>query len=268
LDGQRLRVGRGDAQQLALDTVSTAITEHELVRWLCDALQHPSRNLARDVVPSHLRAFVLAAVRHLVNDQRLPLVQLARHQHPLVQQLAHRISELRDKAARGAFQQLVLDGGWAMQASAAHTFQFEAGNYPVPAHKRYRGKFVFAKHYFGNAISDLEDGGEEWRCAMEIDEHPAVKHWVRNIDSDPVAGFWLPTSFGRFYPDFVCELNDGRLLVAEYKGEHLRNVPREIEKGQVGRVWAEHSAGQCVFAMLFKQENGLNLRQQLDLVLR
>jgi type III restriction enzyme len=223
--------------------------------------------LARDVVPSHLRAFVLAAVRHLVNDQRLPLVQLARHQHPLVQQLAHRIAELRDKAARGAFQQLVLDGGWAVQASAAHAFQFEVGNYPVPAHKRYRGKFVFAKHYFGNAISDLEDGGEEWRCAMEIEEHPAVKHWVRNIDSDPVAGFWLPTSFGRFYPDFVCELNDGRLLVVEYKGEHLRNVPREIEKGQVGRVWAERSAGQCVFAMLFKQEGSLSLRQQLNLVL-
>jgi type III restriction enzyme len=102
---------------------------------------------------------------------------------------------------------------------------------------------------------------------MELDEHPAVKHWVRNIDSDPVAGFWLPTSLGRFYPDFVCELNDGRLFVAEYKGEHLRNVPKEIEKGQVGQVWAERSDGQCLFAMLFKQERGLNLRQQLDLLL-
>jgi type III restriction enzyme len=267
LDGQKLRVGRGDARQMALDSVSSAITEHDLMRWLSDELQHPSRNLARDVVPSHLRAFVLAAVRHLVNDQHIPLAQLARHQYTLVQQLAHCVAGLRDKAAGRAFTQLVLDGGWAVRSSVAHAFRFEAGNYPVPAHKRYRGKFVFSKHYFGNAISDLEDGGEEWRCAMELDEHPAVKHWVRNIDSDPVAGFWLPTSLGRFYPDFVCELNDGRLFVAEYKGEHLRNVPKEIEKGQVGQVWAERSDGQCLFAMLFKQARGLNLRQQLDLVL-
>ncbi len=62
---------------------------------------------------------------------------------------------------------------------------------------------------------------------------------------------WLPTSFGRLYPDFVCELTDGRLLVAEYKGEHLRNVPKEIEKGEVGRLWAEHSGGSRRFAMLF-----------------
>lgn len=267
LDGQKLRVGRGDATQLALDDVPASFAEDDMVRWLCKELQHPSRNVAGDVVLGQLRAFVLAAVRYLVNDQHIPLAQLARHQYPLVQQLANRISELRDKAAGKAFTQLVLDGGWAVQASAAHAFEFELGNYPVSANKRYRGKFVLARHYFGNVISDLEDGSEEWRCAMEIDEHPSVKHWVRNIDSDPVAGFWLPTSFGRFYPDFVCELSDGRLFVAEYKGEHLRNVPKEIEKGQVGKVWAESSVGQCVFAMLFKQDRGLNLRQQIDLAL-
>src|SRR5574337_1966197 len=82
------------------------------------------------------------------------------------------------------------------------------------------------------------DGGEEHACAVAIDAHAKVKHWVRNLDSDPVAGFWLPTSAGRFYPDFVCELIDGRVFVAEYKGEHLRPVPKEIEKDQVGRVWA------------------------------
>jgi type III restriction enzyme len=97
---------------------------------------------------------------------------------------------------------------------------------------------------------------------------PLIKHWVRNIDSDPVAGFWLPTSSTRFYPDFVCELLDGRLFVVEYKGEHLRNVTKEIEKDQVGEVWAERSAGRCLFAMVFKLEQGLNVAQQIDAVLR
>lgn len=80
-------------------------------------------------------------------------------------------------------------------------------------------------------------------------------------------GFWLPTSFGRFYPDFVCELSDGRIFVAEYKGEHLRNVPKEIEKGQVGQLWAERSARRAVFAMLFKSERGMSVAQQIDAAL-
>ncbi len=242
LDGQRLRVGRGATEQLLLDSGGGALTEDDLARWLCAALQHPSRNAALDVTPSHLRAFVLATVKHLVHQQSIPLEQLARHQHPLAQKLAARIGELRDRAAKSAFQQLVLDGGWDLRASAQHNFRFEPDNYPVPANKRYRGKFQFSKHFYP-VLSDLEDGKEEWRCALALDEHPLIKHWVRNIDSDPVAGFWLPTSTTRFYPDFVCELMDGRLFVVEYKGEHLRNVVKEIEKDQVGRVWAERSLG-------------------------
>ena len=116
-------------------------------------------------------------------------------------------------------------------------------------------------------VSDLLDGGEEWACAVAIDTHPKIRRWVRNLDSDPEAAFWFPISSGRFYPDFVCELHDGRLLVAEYKGEHLRNVPREIEKGQVGAMWADHSGGRALFAMLFKTERGMNVAQQIDAAL-
>jgi type III restriction enzyme len=129
----------------------------------------------------------------------------------------------------------------------------DSANYPVPGNK-----------YFYPVVTDLEDGGEEWRCALAIDDHAQVRHWVRNLDSEPEAAFWLPTSFSRFYPDFVAELVDGRMLVAEYKGEHLRDMPREIEKAEVGRLWATRSAGRCVFAMLFMQEQGLNLSQQID----
>ena len=266
LDDQRLRVGRGDATQLPLDSVTTTINEEDLTRWLSEELQHPSRNMARDVTPAHLRAFVLATVRHLIHDQHVPLEQLARHQYPLVQRLALRIAELRDKASKTAFTQLVLDGGWVLEASTTHAFHFDPACYPVSANKRYRGKFRFTKHFYP-VLSDLEDGSEEWRCALALDEHPMVKRWVRNLDSDPVAGFWLPTSTGRFYPDFVCALTDGRLLVAEYKGEHLRGVPKEIEKGQVGRVWARSSGGSAVFAMLFKQESGMGISGQIDVAL-
>jgi type III restriction enzyme len=266
LDGQRLRVGRGDAAQLPLDAVSSTISAEDLARWLAAELQHPSRNVAMDILPAHLRAFTLACINHLVHDKHVPLEQLARHQYTLVQRLALRIGELRDKAAKTAFTQLVLDGGWTVESSARHAFHFDPAVYPVPANKRYSGKFRFDKHFYP-VVADLEDGGEEWRCALALDEHPKVRRWVRNLDSDPVAGFWMPVSAGRFYPDFVCELDDGRLFVAEYKGEHLRHLPREIEKGQVGRVWAESSGGKAVFAMLYRQERGMDLRQQIDFIL-
>ena len=267
LDGKKLRVGRGDAEQLSLDAMRGVVTEEALARWLCAELQHPSRNLASDVVPSHLRAFVVATLRHLVHEQGVPLEQLARHQYPLVQRLGLRIAELRDAASQGAFKQLVLDGGWDVQANAAHEFHFDPAAYPVSANKRYRGKTRFDKHFYP-VLSDLEDGGEEWRCALAVDGHPQIRHWVRNIDSDPTAGFWLPTSFGRFYPDFVCELLDGRLLVVEYKGAQIRGMPKEIEKAQVGRLWAERSGGRCCFATVYKPDAGLSLTQQIDAALQ
>jgi type III restriction enzyme len=180
--------------------------------------------------------------------------------------LALRIAELRDKASTAAFSQLVLDGGWALEAGPSHAFHFDPTCYPVPTNKRYRGKFRFKKHFYP-VLSDLEDGSEEWLCAVALDSHPLIKRWVRNLDSDPVAGFWLPTSHGRFYPDFVCEMDDGRLFVVEYKGAHLRHLPREIEKGEVGLVWSERSKGRALFSMIFKEDRGLSLAGQLDRVL-
>ena len=188
--------------------------------------------------------------------------QLARHQYPLVQRLALRIAELRDQAGRSAFQQLVLDGGWTLEAGPEHAFRFDPAVYPVPGHQRYRGKFQFSKHFYP-VLACLDDGGEEWRCAMALDEQPAVRHWVRNLDSDPVAGIWLPTSGGRFYPDFVAELMDGRVLVAEYKGAQIRHMPKELEKAQVGRLWAQRSGGRAVFAMVYLQGQGMGMAQQI-----
>ena len=60
---------------------------------------------------------------------------------------------------------------------------------------------------------------------------------------------------------------DGRLLVVEYKGEHLRSVPKEIEKAQVGRLWAECSGGRGGFAIVFELEAGKNMTQQIDAAL-
>ena len=116
-------------------------------------------------------------------------------------------------------------------------------------------------------LADFKDGREEFLCAQLLDNHSTVKHWVRNLVTEP-CGFALATSRGRFFPDFVAELTDGRIAVVEYKGAHLLNDPYEIEKRQIGELWAQKSGGKCVFGQIVKERAGMGMSGQLDGLLR
>jgi len=61
--------------------------------------------------------------------------------------------------------------------------------------------------------------------------------------------FWLQTSTDKFYPDFVCLLADGRILVVEYKNATDWSNDDSKEKRALGELWAERSGGTCVFYM-------------------
>jgi type III restriction enzyme len=76
-----------------------------------------------------------------------------------------------------------------------------------------------------------------------------VRYWVRNLERKPNASFWLQTSTDRFYPDFVAKLEDGRILVVEYKGEDRWSNDDSKEKRALGELWAERSGGRCLFVM-------------------
>jgi type III restriction enzyme len=75
-----------------------------------------------------------------------------------------------------------------------------------------------------------------------------VKFWIRNL-SRRTTSFRLQTATDWFYPDFVCLLNDGRILVVEYKGTHLSGGDDAGEKRAVGQVWESRSGGKCIFIM-------------------
>jgi len=108
--------------------------------------------------------------------------------------------------------------------------------------------------------------GEEAECAQAINQHVRVVHWVRNLERQPLSAFWLPTSTDKFYPDFVAQLDDGRILVVEYKGEHLKNSPDTVEKTAIGRTWANASGN--LFLMAFKQDDqGRDVAAQVRRVL-
>jgi len=66
--------------------------------------------------------------------------------------------------------------------------------------------------------------------------------------------YWLPKSPGRFFPDFIVELNDGRLVIVEYKMGKMSPHDEEKHKKAVGELWAARSVGQCGFAWIVEQD--------------
>ena len=77
------------------------------------------------------------------------------------------------------------------------------------------------------------------------------------------ASFWLPTATDKFYPDFVAQLEDGRLIVIEYKGAHIADNSDTAEKRAIGELWQRASNGKGVFVLVEKSVNGRDMRQQL-----
>ncbi|HMO51045.1 MAG TPA: hypothetical protein PKE26_07345 [Kiritimatiellia bacterium] len=84
------------------------------------------------------------------------------------------------------------------------------------------------------------------KCAAFLDALPEVEFWVRNLARKNTS-FRLHLSKDWFYPDFVCQLKDGRILVVEYKGGFLWTDAEE--KRAIGAVWASRSGGKCLFVM-------------------
>jgi type III restriction enzyme len=118
----------------------------------------------------------------------------------------------------------------------------------------YKGGTDFKKHLF-RVVGDLDASGEEYECAVYIERNAGVKAWVRNTVRQPNS-FWLQTSSDKFYPDFVALLNDGRVLVVEYKGGHIATADDAKEKLLIGELWAERSNGKCLFLMIENKEFG------------
>ena len=105
---------------------------------------------------------------------------------------------------------------------------------------------------------DGKDGGEEQQCARVLDCLNGVKWWVRNVAKHPNS-FWLQTSKDRTYPDFVAELDDGRILVVEYKGAD--RWADAAEDRAIGAAWER--AGGGLYLMVGKRVGDLDMLGQL-----
>lgn len=254
-----------DSGQLHLNEITAHASDNDLVRWL----DRECRQI--DVGQAVLIKWLLAMVRHLIADRNLTLTALVRAKYPLAEAVRREIERRRKAAVKTGFQKS-LEGFLAaprLDESFRYAFTFLPNHYPARP-PFYSGRYRFKNHYYP-VIHDLRekraDGqpADEFLCAQAIDLNPKIKRWVRNVAMEDRFSFWLPTSTDYFYPDFVCELNDGRVLVVEYKGEPYITNDDSREKMQVGFQWEKSSGQHCIFLMAEKvDKDGRDVGQQIE----
>lgn len=221
-------------------------TVEKLIAWLDRQIEH------RDIPVAESAEFLRKVVRGMMAKfSTTDVGALALDRFRLKDEVETRINQHREAELRATFQMFLLPQS-ELAVSEERGINFK--NMTYEPSWIYEGGFQFKKHYFGTKPGELRektpsgDLAEEFKCAQFIDDMPQVKYWLRNLVRKP-SSFWLQTSTDRFYPDFICQLEDGRVLAVEYKGKFIYDSIDSEEKRAVGEVWAARSNGKCLFLM-------------------
>ncbi len=262
ISGAKVTYRHTDAQYLLLNETVSHTSEQDLVRWLDIEVRQS------DIGQAQMQAYLVKLISHLLADRGFTLTALVRARFQLAQAIVREIGRLRQIAMTRGFQGRLVEMAIPSVEELAHySFHYQPGQYP--ARQLYQGSYEFSKHFYP-VIHDLREKtaagalAEEFRCAQALDAHPKVKQWVRNIERQEKFSFWLPTATDYFYPDFLAELVDGRVLVVEYKGEPYKTNDDSKQKRQVGEQWANSSKGRCLFLFATADEVGQSVAQQID----
>ncbi len=225
-------------------------TMEELVQWLDAKIGH------RDIPCEEAAEYLRKALRGLMARCGLTdMAMLVLDRFRLRDQIESTIQTHRLAELHSAFQQWLLPAS-GLTVSPERALDFSTLAYE-PSWTDDSG-FAFNKHYYGPKPGELRymradhTLTEEFQCAQFIDALPEVEYWVRNLSRKP-GSFRLQTSTDYFYPDFICRLKDGRILVIEYKGGDKETAwyasADSEEKRLVGALWESRSAGRCLFIM-------------------
>ena len=258
IDGKRVRHHfLREQEQLALNFIVEGWTPENLAIWL-DRQVHEM-----DISQLDLLRWLTDLIHHLTFNRNMHITALTRCKFLLAQRIRDKLNEFRFEERNTAYRRYLFEPESQVEVSLDSGFEFKDGMYK--GHLLYKGHWKPNKHFLGPdrvpAMGGTQDG-EEVQCAQALDSLPEVKHWVRNVSRDPQS-FWLPTSTDRFYPDFVAQLNGGRFLVVEYKGEHIAEGLDTQEKRTIGELWERRSDGKGLFLVVEKSRNGLDMRGQL-----
>jgi type III restriction enzyme len=222
--------------------------EVKLATWFCKNLHDPT------LTHESKRAFVAAWMSQLLSQNSMDLAKLNQRKFEVRNLLERRINEMRKDAARQAYQESLFDGDASEHISVNDEYVFTFNPYAYAPSRDYDGEYGpydFRHHYYSR-IGDF-DSKEEFACAVWLDQQAElgkIEFWVRNLVRREGSSFSLQKADGKFYPDFICRLPDGRTLIVEYKGSDKWETPKVKMDRMVGNLWAEMSGGRCLFVMV------------------
>ncbi len=258
IDGKRVTYEfAAESEQLALDVDVRGWTPEALVLWLDRQVRQP------DIHQSELLKWLRDLVSYLIDKRDMHVSALMRCKYLLARKIGNKLDEMRRKERGGVYQRYLFAPEAKVDVSFDHAFDFKDGMYWDQ--RRYRGHWKPSRHFLGPdnvAAFDGAENGEEVQCAQAIDSLPGVRFWIRNVARHPNS-FWLPTLTDKFYPDFVVQMEDGRLLIVEYKGAHIVEGSDTAEKRTVGELWEQRSDGKGLFIVVEKTVDGKDMRAQL-----
>lgn len=243
----------GLTRDLALSYRPEHFNETDLAAWLCRNLPEPALTHASK------RAFVSGWLSGLLKRDKLNLAHLNANKYLLRELLCQRISELRQQAVKQAYQAALFEAATNIEiVVGGEGLEFDFPPYGYAPNRIYDGRFgpaSFRKHYYGQ-VGDF-DSKEEYECAVWLDDRARegkIEFWVRNLDRKPACAFFLQKAHGKFWPDFICKLYDGTILVVEYKGGDRYSTDKAKEDRMIGELWAKESQGRARFIMVKDRE--------------
>ncbi len=230
-------------EELSSLIISSTMDKTALIQWLVKECRHQSIPYAQIIV------FISSLIDNLIESRFLQVEHLVFMRFKIKDAVKRKILNHYLYAKKKGYQELLFTQHGVVKEEIS---RFSIGNdfvFPelYPAFNYYSGSFNFSKHYH-EQITDMNN--EEAECAFNIDLHPNVDYWIRNLERQEFYAFWLQTSTDKFYPDFIVKLKDGTIVIIEYKGENIYDTPDSKEKRQIGDFYAGISGGKCHFKML------------------
>jgi type III restriction enzyme len=225
--------------QLALFDFQKEWDQVQLVSWL-------ERNIPDEsILPDEKAAFLNKAVICLIEKKGFTIKELNYSKFRLRSALETKIRDSKRQAMRKIHQALLIKPE-QFSADDRCEMVLQEGRYAYDW--SYNGFTELPKHFFPH-VGNLRAEGEEFECAVFLSTQlEGVRYWVRNVERKTTS-FSLQTSTDRFYPDFICLLENGRILVVEYKNTKDWDLPDNIEKRQLGELWERRSNGKGLFVM-------------------
>ncbi len=231
--------------------VPTDWTIPNLAIWITK--QIPDTNIPQQVQVTYIRQLL----ENLCINREISLNDLVRTKFILKDAIKSKIQDCKNIAEQKGMQTVLFAPFTQIKTDFNYCLDFAGKPYIPP--KLHIGT-VFNHHYY-YSVGCMN--GEEIECARALDTNDNIAFWVRNIEKYQYA-FYIPKANGRFYPDFIAKLKDGRILVVEYKGEHLIDYTDTKNKALVGELWEKSSSGKCLFLMGVKKNNIGSIYEQIS----